>query len=145
MPEKKCVTKNDGKNYQKCEILAYLKNNPKPKFTSKTIDFRGKRQFFQTNSSHGAKHSPSSSPLCRPSAGFGASRAITFFAAFDPILLIDVLHRSRKPQKYLYNFIRALLWLNISSNEPREDLFRKGNVSQKMMKKMTKNVKFWLI
>ena len=60
---------------KKCEIMAYLKNYPKPKFTSKITDFRGKREFFQTNPSHGAKHSPSPSPLCRPSAGFGPSRA----------------------------------------------------------------------
>ena len=37
----------------------------------------------------------------RPLAGFEVSCAITFFAPFDPILLIDILHRSRKPQKYL--------------------------------------------
>ena len=50
-PERKCVTKNDEKNQEKCEILAYLKNYPKPKFTSKIMDFRGKIEFFQTNSS----------------------------------------------------------------------------------------------
>ena len=35
----KCVTKNDEKNCEKYEILAYLKNYAKPKFTSKIIDF----------------------------------------------------------------------------------------------------------
>ena len=33
----------------------------------------------------------------------------------------------------------------MSSNGPQEDLARRGNVSQKMMKKIAKNVKFWLI
>ena len=50
-PERKCVKKNDEKNCEKSEILAYLKNYPKPKFTSKINDFRRKRDFFQTNSS----------------------------------------------------------------------------------------------
>ena len=45
MLERKCVAKNDGKNHKKCEILAYLKNHPKRKFTSKITDFREKRKF----------------------------------------------------------------------------------------------------
>ena len=95
--ERKCVTKNYEKMIKKMLNLGFSEKNPKPKFTSKITDSKRKRKYFQTNSSHGAKHSPLSSLLCRPSAGFGASRAITFFAHFDLILLIDILHRSRKP------------------------------------------------
>ena len=62
--------KNDQKNDKKCEILNYVESDPKPIFTAKINDFREKSDVFQTNSSHGAKHSPSPSPLCRPSADF---------------------------------------------------------------------------
>ena len=116
------------KNCEKCEILAYLKNYPKPKFTSKINDFRGKREFFQTNSSHDAKHSPSSSPLCRPLAGFGAFRYYIFCSLW-PYTFDRYTSQIKKALEVHQNFIRALIWLNISSNGPREDSNWKGNVS----------------
>ena len=89
------------------------------------------------------KHSPSSSPLCRPSAGFGASRAITFFAPFDPILLIDILHRSTNPQTFILNYLRALIWLNITSNGQQEDSDRTEKLSQKSAKNDENYEKFY--
>ena len=81
---------------------------------------------------HGAKHSPLPSSLNRPSADSGGSRASAWFWPFDPILLTQILDRSRNPQTWFQNYIRAWRLLNMSSIGPREDLLRSGNVSQKM-------------
>ena len=60
---------------EKVKILDFPKIDPELKITSKINDFRQKSDVFKTNSLHGAKHSPSSSSLDRPSADFWASRA----------------------------------------------------------------------
>ena len=82
---------------EKVKILDFLRIDPELKITSKIDDFKQKSDVFKTNSLHGAKHSPSSLPLDRPSAGFCDSRAIAFFEPFDLTLMTDILHRSRNP------------------------------------------------
>ena len=83
---------------------------------------------------HGAKHSPSPSSLNRPSADSGGPRASAWFWPFDPILLTEILDRSRNPSTVLQNYVRAWSLLNMSSIGPREDSNRSGNMSQKMSK-----------
>ena len=83
-------------------------------------------------------------PHCGAFGWFWHPRASAWFWPFDPILLIDILHRSINPQKYFENYVWALIWLNISSNGPREDMSRRGNASQKMWKNWWK-IEFWRI
>ena len=58
--------------------------------------FDAKNDDFEIKN-HGAKHSPSSSLLDRPSADSRGPRAIAFFRPFDPTLMTEILDRSRKP------------------------------------------------
>ena len=60
---------------EKVKILDFSKIDPELKITSKINDFRQKIDVFKTNSLHGAKHSPSSLLLDRPSADFWGPRA----------------------------------------------------------------------
>ena len=104
----------------------------------KMLNFGLSEKLPETNSSHGAKQSPSSSPLCWPSAGFGGPRASAWFWPFDPRLVIEIAHISTNPQRTFQRTLRALSWLNMSSIEQREESLRSGNVSQKMSKFLKK-------
>ena len=90
---------------EKVKNFDFLKIDPELKIASKINDFKQKSDVFKTNSLHGAKHSPSSLPLDRPSADFWGPRAIAFFGPFDLTLLIDILHRSRNPWTFLQTYI----------------------------------------
>ena len=90
---------------------------------------------FKTHFSRGAKHSPSPSPLGRPSADFWHPRATAWFWPFDHILLIEISNHLTNPQTDLEIYIRALTSFNMSLIGPREGSVWRGNVSKKMSKK----------
>ena len=133
------------KKWWKFEFSTYFHKssqiNPEAFQDQKNSILMQKTMIFKSN---GAKHSPSSLPLDWPSADFWGPRAGLWLWPFDPILLMDILHRSINPQTYFENYLWALISLNISSNEPRKGLLWTGNVSQKMWKN-NENLNFWRI
>ena len=50
--------------------------------------------------------------------------------------MIEILHRLTKPQKMLENYLRAFTMPNMKSIGHREESLWRGNVSQKMIKKL---------
>ena len=121
VPERKCITKNDRKFYKKHEILDFLKLIQNQKIYEKSMIFDQKVMFFKQ-----ILNMVRSTLLhLHPSAGLrlilGVPALVHDFDTLTFQPFIDIFNISRKPQTKLQNYIRALIWLNISSNGQQED------------------------